>query len=86
MAKVRFKKAPEGQPIPNAGEWCVITNVHRVPPTREPCIGCPICGCHAALDHDVADDGTVTPSLVCPQDDCSFHDWGILEDWDKSDS
>ena len=81
MSKRIFKKAPAGQPIPNAGEWTIVTHVHRNPPTKSACIGCPLCGCHAALNHAVADDGTVTPSLVCPHDPCSFHEWGVLEGW-----
>lgn len=33
------------------------------------------------LDHDVAKDGKVTPSLVCPIDGCGFHEFGRLEGW-----
>lgn len=36
--------------------------------------------------HEIADDGTVQPSVVCPStnDDgtaCSFHEMVVLEDW-----
>jgi hypothetical protein len=38
---------------------------------------------HAASldDHTIADDGVVTPSVVCPTKDCGFHDSIKLEGW-----
>ncbi len=45
-------------------------------------IVCPKCGCEAPLDHEIAADGTITPSLVCPYEPCDFHDWGRLEGWE----
>jgi hypothetical protein len=33
-------------------------------------------------DHNIADDGTVSPSVVCAHDNCLFHEWIKLEDWD----
>lgn len=43
---------------------------------------CPECGRTCSLlDHTIADDGAVHPSLVCPYDDCSFHEWVKLEGW-----
>jgi hypothetical protein len=46
-------------------------------------VSCPKCGLIAALDHQVADDGTVTPSLVCPEDEggCGWHDTVRLDSW-----
>ncbi len=34
--------------------------------------------------HQIADDGTVSPSVVCdhPPDGCGFHQFIILEDWE----
>lgn len=49
-------------------------------------VECPGCHTVAPLNHDVADDGTVSPSLDCPFDDCSFHDHVKLEGWKCSDS
>jgi hypothetical protein len=40
------------------------------------CGGCGVC---AGLDHEVAPDGTVAPSLVCP--DCGWHVMATLEGW-----
>lgn len=31
--------------------------------------------------HAIADDGTVTPSVVCPIDGCTFHEWIKLDKW-----
>ncbi len=39
---------------------------------------------HAGLiaEHEVAADGTVTPSVVCTQDGCTFHEFVKLAGWD----
>lgn len=43
---------------------------------------CPGCGYLGGLHkHDIAPDGTVTPSMVCPWAPCTFHDMGRLEGW-----
>lgn len=34
------------------------------------------------LDHEIAPDGTVTPSVQCPEDGCSFHDMVKLANWE----
>lgn len=43
-------------------------------------VACPA-GHTAHIDHDVAADGTVTPSLVCPEEDCGWHVFGRLIGW-----
>lgn len=43
-------------------------------------IRCPKCSYAAALDHEIAADGTVTPSVECPSG-CGFHDAVKLADW-----
>ncbi len=43
-------------------------------------ISCPGCGTEAGIDHDVADDGIMTPSLVCPNN-CGFHEHVKLVGW-----
>lgn len=42
---------------------------------------CPKCPTYGSLfgTHDIADDGTVTPSVVCPN--CDFHESIKLEGW-----
>ena len=32
-------------------------------------------------DHTIAKDGAVTPSVVCPEKKCGFHDYIQLEGW-----
>ena len=32
-------------------------------------------------DHTIAEDGTVSPSLVCPYEGCEFHEYVKLEGW-----
>lgn len=32
-------------------------------------------------DHAIAEDGVVTPSVVCPEKKCGFHDYVQLEGW-----
>lgn len=40
-------------------------------------------GHYAYLDHDIADDGVISPSLVCSEYGCDFHVFGKLEGWRK---
>lgn len=35
-------------------------------------------------DHEIADDGMVTPSVICPETGCDFHEMVTLEGWNKS--
>jgi hypothetical protein len=32
-------------------------------------------------DHQITDDGTVSPSVVCSHYGCDFHEWIILDGW-----
>ena len=42
---------------------------------------CPKCQTYGALagTHEIASDGAVSPSMVCPN--CDFHEWITLEGW-----
>lgn len=43
---------------------------------------CPECHQLASLtDHTIEADGRVTPSVVCPTDGCTFHQFIQLEGW-----
>jgi predicted RNA-binding Zn-ribbon protein involved in translation (DUF1610 family) len=43
---------------------------------------CPKCGQTAVLiDHEINADGTVRPSVVCPTENCDFHEWIVLGGW-----
>lgn len=45
-------------------------------------LNCPSCGKFAGLSHEIKPDGTVHPSVVCPYDECNFHDFIRLLDWE----
>lgn len=42
---------------------------------------CPSCGIEGTLVHEVRTNGDVEPSMVCPHEGCSFHEFIQLEDW-----
>jgi hypothetical protein len=42
-------------------------------------IACADCGEESILDHDIAPDGTITPSVECPA--CKWHVHGRLIGW-----
>ena len=44
-------------------------------------LSCPGCGCQALLDHQIDEEGGVTPSVVCPELGCTFHEFVRLEGW-----
>lgn len=33
------------------------------------------------LDHEIATDGTVSPSVMCMNPGCDFHDYVTLDEW-----
>lgn len=46
---------------------------------------CGLCGRPATLvDHEIADDGTVSPSVECPHDGCRWHVFVKLNGWAAS--
>ncbi len=48
-------------------------------------VTCPWCGVKATLeDHEIVDDGIVTPSVDCPNIDCDFHWIVALEGWNDT--
>ena len=47
-----------------------------------PVMCCPGCGVRSYMsDHEVAADGTVNPSVGCPED-CGYHEYVTLVDWE----
>lgn len=52
-------------------------------------MNCPKCGVDSTMAlvvHTVMDDGNVSPSYVCPQDGCTFHEHVKLGDWTPPDA
>jgi hypothetical protein len=46
---------------------------------------CPNGHTGSLTDHTIASDGTVAPSVVCPEDGCNFHEYIQLEGWSGMD-
>lgn len=45
-------------------------------------MSCPKCGRPASLFwHEIAANGDVSPSLVCPHDGCDYHAYVTLDGW-----
>ena len=64
------------------GEWRLME--HQIIPatTRSAMVCCPGCGrIGSLLDHTIDPDGSVTPSLDCPFEQCDFHEFVKLADW-----
>lgn len=61
------------------GTWKgLITNAGR-----KASFTCPVCGTLGSLlDHSIAQDGTVSPSVVCVHEGCNFHEYIQLEGWE----
>lgn len=72
--RVELERAPDGaRGLPRRGQWRIVAGAIWV--------SCPDCAAVGMLDHDVADDGAVSPSLVCPREGCGFHAWARLGGW-----
>jgi hypothetical protein len=45
-------------------------------------VTCPDCGLQGTLEsHKIHEDGRVSPSVNCPDPECSWHVWIRLEGW-----
>lgn len=54
----------------------------KIDGSRTALFSCPLCGGTGSLaDHEIADNGNVTPSVVCMVGDCEFHEYITLENW-----
>jgi len=77
---IEFEKAINAK-WPGKREWARRVIDGKV--TAE--IACPSCGGFGSLaNHEIAADGTISPSLVCPWSKelgCTFHEHGWLKDW-----
>ncbi len=80
-ARVTLRRAASREAI-KPGEWAAIDE----PEFRhvwKAIIACPECGFESSIrTHEVAADGTISPSLVCPASGCSWHVWGRLDGWE----
>lgn len=54
----------------------------KIGPRRLALFACPKCGLICSLsDHTIESTGRVNPSVVCPREGCSFHEWVALANW-----
>lgn len=75
---VTFEPATRGELILSPGHWRKI----RLDGRFTAKIGCPECGVTGNLaEHVIASDGTVRPSVECPNASCSFHATIRLDAW-----
>lgn len=72
---IRLERSSE-RPPPR-GTWLAIL-IDGVRSARVTCLDC---GKSYALDHEIAADGTVTPSVACPTDGCKWHVHIVLDGW-----
>lgn len=56
-----FQRAAGSGPL-RPGQW----RSHGPTPPSPVFVVCPTCGALGTLDHEIAADGTITPSLQCP--------------------
>lgn len=49
--------------------------------TRTAWFRCPNGHYGTLTDHEIAADGTVSPSVACPEPGCTFHDMVKLDGW-----
>ena len=77
MIEIQREIAPEVPPKPNA--WRPVT-LEGNPTAR---FTCPSGHSWLLDDHEIAGDGEVSPCVVCPEDDCDFHEFIQLTDWGK---
>jgi hypothetical protein len=70
-------KDTSGKTFPAPGTW----RPGSSDGTRTAFFRCPKCPTYGSLagTHEIADDGKVTPSMVCPN--CDFHEHIVLEGW-----
>lgn len=80
MSRLRIPRAPSPNRDDCApGQWYP---VQRDGGGTTANICCPECGRFSHLRHQIAEDGSVSPSVVCPYtEDCGWHVFVILEGW-----
>lgn len=90
---VHFKRVPDDNKAPTERGWYRrvreywdgYCNRRSLPNTYWAEICCPGCG-HVGLigtQHTVMTDGAVRPSDVCPFPPCTFHEFIVLDGWNR---
>ena len=61
------------------GDWNTL-NTEKGMSARMHCPGC--FGELTLTGHSITEKGEVTPSVVCPEESCTYHEFVTLVDWD----
>jgi hypothetical protein len=68
--------------IPGTWKPGVFQDQVSVPAKRTALFACPVCGNVFSLSgHNIATDGIVSPSVVCPYPPCTFHEFIQILGW-----
>ena len=88
---VLFKKATPFIRSVQPGTWLIIGNIKKEEAVVSIC--CPKCwrnctvrkspGISKDAGHSIDNGGKVHPSVVCPNSECNFHSYIILESWES---
>ena len=70
-----------GEDPEQPGPWWARIETAGGEPWPYPQVCCPEGHVAGLGDHDIEEDGTVKPSLVCPTGGCSYHVWAKLDGW-----
>jgi hypothetical protein len=72
-----FEKNPTSEDVPNT--WRRLIDGKNISAS----IFCSKGHYGVVTDHTINDDGIVNPSVVCPEEGCTFHDMIKLKDWNE---
>lgn len=76
MKRIEIKHSETPGPL----TWRIIKDYHPDHPTV-PVITCSEGHESVLRTHDISASGEVSPSLVCPIEGCSFHEYATLKGW-----
>lgn len=80
MTHVLFRST-RSDPL-QVGGWWPLQDSER---GRSAVVRCPVCKeCATLTAHEISEDGIVSPSLQCPHNDCTFHEFVRLEGWEAT--
>ncbi len=76
----KLNRATDGNPFTAPGPWWTVL---QDGPRRSATVRCPKCETRQTLtEHEIGDDGRVTPSLQCASEGCDYHVMATLEGWE----
>ncbi len=82
-AEGRNGSGPENPPLVR-GTWWPLTWGDGRHTANICCRDCGWACCLFPDHHSIAQDGIINPSLVCPNDQCNFHEYVRLDGWEET--